>query len=125
MRFAVRIKLSPCIFFCSFPSAAASRLLSPKCSPAVRLKTIYYGSRGKTKKARSPLKAICARPLLPCRTSAFGAEETSDHIPSDRKGCLAGLHMCFVTHKGDVYPCGYLPLSAGNIRERIFPRYLA
>jgi len=39
---------------------------------------------------------------------------------SDRKGCLAGLHMCFVTHKGDVYPCGYLPRSAGSVRKQPF-----
>lgn len=36
------------------------------------------------------------------------------------KGCLAGSAVCFVSHKGEVYPCGYLPISAGNIRETNF-----
>lgn len=33
------------------------------------------------------------------------------------KGCLAGLGVLFVSHRGDVYPCGYLPMNCGNIRE--------
>jgi len=42
-----------------------------------------------------------------------------DHAMASRtKGCLAGQTVCFVSHKGDVYPCGYLPLSAGNIRTQ-------
>lgn len=33
------------------------------------------------------------------------------------RGCLAGRSVCFVSHTGEVYPCGYFPVSAGNIRE--------
>ena len=33
------------------------------------------------------------------------------------KGCLAGTGVAFVSHRGEVFPCGYLPLEAGNIRE--------
>lgn len=33
------------------------------------------------------------------------------------RGCLAGTAVCFVSHKGDVFPCGYLPVAAGNVRE--------
>lgn len=36
------------------------------------------------------------------------------------RGCLAGTEICFVSHKGEVFPCGYLPLSAGNIRTTPF-----
>jgi len=35
-------------------------------------------------------------------------------------GCLAGTGFAFVSKKGDVYPCGYLPLKVGNIREKNF-----
>jgi radical SAM protein with 4Fe4S-binding SPASM domain len=34
------------------------------------------------------------------------------------KGCLAGLGVLFVSHRGDVYPCGYLPVNCGNILEK-------
>jgi radical SAM protein with 4Fe4S-binding SPASM domain len=34
------------------------------------------------------------------------------------KGCLAGLGVLFVSHRGDVYPCGYLPVDCGNVLQR-------
>ena len=34
------------------------------------------------------------------------------------KGCLAGSSICFVSHTGEVFPCGYLPVSAGNVRRQ-------
>jgi len=37
------------------------------------------------------------------------------------KGCLGGQGFAFVSYKGDVQPCGYLELLAGNIREQPFP----
>ena len=36
------------------------------------------------------------------------------------KGCLAGTGVCFVSHRGEVFPCGYLPVEAGNIRKTNF-----
>ncbi|MGB7544500.1 MAG: SPASM domain-containing protein [Methanothrix sp.] len=35
-------------------------------------------------------------------------------------GCLAGRSFVFVSRNGDVYPCGYLPLKVGSIREKNF-----
>jgi radical SAM protein with 4Fe4S-binding SPASM domain len=44
--------------------------------------------------------------------------------PSDMsamtKGCLAGTGVCFVSHEGEVYPCGYLPVIAGDLRKEKF-----
>ena len=34
------------------------------------------------------------------------------------KGCLAGTGVCFISHMGEVFPCGYLPVEAGNIRQQ-------
>ena len=36
------------------------------------------------------------------------------------KGCLAGTGVCFISHQGEVYPCGYLPLLAGDLRRQTF-----
>ena len=36
------------------------------------------------------------------------------------KGCLAGTGVCFISHDGEVYPCGYLPVKAGDLRETTF-----
>ncbi len=36
------------------------------------------------------------------------------------KGCLAGTGVCFISHQGEVYPCGYLPALAGDLRRQSF-----
>ena len=36
------------------------------------------------------------------------------------KGCLGGSSFVFISCIGDVNPCGYLPVSAGNIRKNSF-----
>lgn len=41
----------------------------------------------------------------------------TDGLSAVTRGCLAGTGVCFISHKGDVQPCGYLPLVAGNIRQ--------
>jgi radical SAM protein with 4Fe4S-binding SPASM domain len=37
--------------------------------------------------------------------------------PKRRAGIVAGDGFAFVSHTGDVYPSGFLPQSAGNVRE--------
>lgn len=49
----------------------------------------------------------------------------SDHgrqgpLHSITRGCLAGTAVCFVSHEGRVFPCGYLPVAAGDIRRTRF-----
>ena len=36
------------------------------------------------------------------------------------KGCLAGSAVCFISHQGEVFPCGYLPVKAGDLRRQSF-----
>jgi AdoMet-dependent heme synthase len=36
------------------------------------------------------------------------------------KGCLAGTGVCFISHEGEIYPCGYLPVLAGDLRRQSF-----
>jgi radical SAM protein with 4Fe4S-binding SPASM domain len=37
------------------------------------------------------------------------------------KGCLAGSGVCFISFEGEVYPCGYLPVAAGDLKKQTFP----
>jgi len=37
------------------------------------------------------------------------------------KGCLAGQAVAFVSHTGEVFPCGYLPVSSGNVTRTGLP----
>jgi radical SAM protein with 4Fe4S-binding SPASM domain len=38
------------------------------------------------------------------------------HLSAMTRGCLAGTSVCFVSNEGAIYPCGYLPVSAGDTR---------
>jgi radical SAM protein with 4Fe4S-binding SPASM domain len=43
-----------------------------------------------------------------------------DGMQAVTKGCLAGTGVCFISHQGEVYPCGYLPVLAGNLNQQTF-----
>ncbi len=68
---------------------------------------------------------------MPGRTGHPSARRGTPHEPDDAdavdphaamgavtKGCLAGTAVCFVSHEGDVFPCGYLPICAGNVTRQ-------
>jgi len=43
-----------------------------------------------------------------------------DGVRGTRRGCLAGTGICFISHRGEVFPCGYLPVQAGDVRQQRF-----
>ena len=56
---------------------------------------------------------------------ALHPPRTYSHLHNDgtkavTKGCLAGTGVCFISHQGEVYPCGYLPVLAGDLRQQSF-----
>ena len=42
------------------------------------------------------------------------------HLSAMTRGCLAGTAVCFISNVGKVYPCGYLPVSAGDTQALPF-----
>lgn len=56
------------------------------------------------------------------RDDAAGGPAAADGgVPRDvtgRRGIVAGDGFAFVSHVGEVYPSGFLPESAGNVRDR-------
>jgi heme b synthase len=53
---------------------------------------------------------------------ASHARQTKGHgkMHAATKGCLAGTGVTFVSHRGEIFPCGYLPVEAGNVRQQTF-----
>ena len=87
-----------------------------------RLLNWFYDFRSQTPMR---LKATCAPQyyrILRQRAKAEGVAVTPESFGLDAvtRGCLAGLGFCFVSHVGEVQPCGYLELSCGNIRRAPF-----
>jgi heme b synthase len=80
---------------------------------------LYEASR----KASIEFKATCAPHyyrIIRQRAKAEGRKITfeSDGMAAMTKGCLAGTGVLFVSHTGQVQPCGYLPIAAGNVEEQ-------
>ena len=48
------------------------------------------------------------------------AEGLGIRNPAWGRGCIAGTRYCRIYANGDVTPCPYLPVSAGNLRETSF-----
>jgi heme b synthase len=82
----------------------------------------FYEQR---EKAPLHLKATCAPHYYRIlRQRAKEQERKVDFetfgLDAMTRGCLGGVGFCFVSHVGQVQPCGYLELDCGNIREKSF-----
>jgi heme b synthase len=56
------------------------------------------------------------------RSEGQGAKEreTGSPLHTMTRGCLGGVSFCFISHTGQVQPCGYLELDCGQIKEKGF-----
>lgn len=52
--------------------------------------------------------------------SLMGGGHPGQQLSAMTRGCLAGTSVCFVSNEGAIYPCGYLPVSAGSTRQQPF-----
>lgn len=72
------------------------------------------------------LKATCAPHYFRVLRQRRRAERRGAEVPPSpsegmsamTKGCLAGTGVCFISHRGEVYPCGYLPVVAGDVNQQ-------
>ncbi|MBI4667263.1 MAG: radical SAM protein [Nitrospinae bacterium] len=78
-----------------------------------------------SKEGKIQTKATCAPHyfrIMRQKAAAEGITVTpkTHGMAAMTKGCLAGQSICFVSHKGQVFPCGYFPLEAGNVLSTPF-----
>jgi radical SAM protein with 4Fe4S-binding SPASM domain len=87
---------------------------APQGSPAI----------GPTEMAMPGSTGIELKPQGVGRTGVGQPVGHAGSHPSDMnamtKGCLAGTAVCFISHQGEVYPCGYLPALAGDLKKQSF-----
>jgi AdoMet-dependent heme synthase len=77
------------------------------------------------KKSRLEFKATCAPPYYRIIRQKAKEEGRTLSVKTDgmaamTRGCLAGTGVCFISNTGNVQPCGYLPVIAGNVNEKAF-----
>jgi radical SAM protein len=64
------------------------------------------------------------RVALQRRRAEGGVEAPADDAIGRRTGIVAGDGFAFVSHTGELFPSGFLPISAGNVREEsVVDRY--
>jgi len=78
------------------------------------------------KRTSMHLKATCAPHyyrIMRQRAREEGVGVTQENFGMDAmtRGCLGGTGFCFISHVGQVQPCGYLELNCGNVRTVPFP----
>lgn len=56
------------------------------------------------------------------RALAAGSKVSAEEYGLDAmtRGCLGGITFCFISHTGDIQPCGYFNLQCGNVKEKPF-----
>jgi len=79
----------------------------------------------KKKEVPIQLKATCAPHfyrIMRQRAKEEGRKITfqTHGLDAMTRGCLGGTSFCFISHLGQVQPCGYLEIDCGNVRERPF-----
>ena len=121
---AIELKASALHIFLLVPTGRGEEIESEEIPPAEyeRVLNWFYDM---SKDKRMQLKATCAPHyfrIMRQRAKAEGIRITPEThgFEAMTKGCLGGSAFCFVSSKGDVYPCGYLPALAGNIKQKPF-----
>jgi len=70
------------------------------------------------------LKATCAPHYFRIMHQQKGKikehKKPTGHFHEMTRGCLGGISFCFISHVGQVQPCGYLELNCGNVYKQSF-----
>ncbi len=69
-------------------------------------------------RAEFETRATCAPQAGRVLAEAEGRPDEPPAGGGRPSGCLAGCAIVFVSHRGEVFPCGYLPVPCGSVRER-------
>ncbi len=124
MKLAEEIGASAFHVFLLVPTGRAREMAGLEMGPDEYEQTLLEFYRlGRASKLDT--KATCAPQyyrILRQQANAEGIEVTEQTfgLNARTRGCLGGLAFVFVSHKGDLQPCGYFDVQAGNVRERQF-----
>lgn len=110
--------------FLLVPTGRAKDLKEEEISPANYEKTLNWLYQVQRKEELF-VKPTCAPHYYRIFVQRSRKEGLPVELPHQRyermtRGCLGGISFCFVSHEGEVYPCGYFEVLAGKIREERF-----
>ena len=70
------------------------------------------------KRSALEIKVTCA----PHFNRILLQEHSAEAVSLRGRGCMAGVSFCFISHTGELQPCGYLEVKCGNIRDAGFKK---
>ena len=124
VKLAERVGADAFHVFLLVPTGRAREMSGEEMGPEEYEETLleFYRLSGETK---LETKATCAPQYYrimrqQARLEGLEVTEETFGLNARTRGCLAGLSFVFVSHRGDLQPCGYLDIQAGNVREREF-----
>ncbi len=122
LQFAVSEGAAALHFFMLVPVGCGVKIADTDMLSSKQYEDVLNWFYERSKETTLELKATCAphyyrvirqRAREEGRTLSF----EQDGMAAMTRGCLAGSGVCFISHRGDVQPCGYLPLVAGNVLQ--------
>ncbi|WP_211274919.1 radical SAM/SPASM domain-containing protein [Bacillus marinisedimentorum] len=111
--------------FMLVPVGCGIQITESQMLPAEQYEEVLGWFYDRSREVPFEIRATCAPHYY--RIMRQKAAEAGDRITAKThgmaamtKGCLAGTGVSFISHKGKVQPCGYLPVQAGDLAEQSF-----
>ena len=110
--------------FMLVPTGRGEELLAEELPPEEYEKALEWAyERQKTSPLHfKPTDAPHYYRIIRQKAKAEGKTVTREEYGLDAmtRGCLGGITFCFISHVGDIQPCGYFDMQLGNVKERKF-----
>lgn len=122
LKLAIEKKAVALHLFMLVPVGCGIQIADSQMLPAERYEEVLGWFYENTRDLPLEVRATCAPHYY--RIIRQKAKERGEKITPQThgmaamtKGCLAGTGVCFISHKGKVQPCGYLPIEAGDVKK--------
>ncbi|MCG3178689.1 MAG: putative mycofactocin radical SAM maturase MftC [Phycisphaerae bacterium] len=122
---ALELEADAMHLFMLVPVGCGAKLPEEDMLSAAKYEEVLNWLYDRSREGKLFVKATCAPHyyrIIRQRAAAEGVklEMASHGMSAMTRGCLAGEAICFVSHKGEVFPCGYLPVEAGDVTAEPF-----
>lgn len=122
MDLAVRLGAAAHHIFLLVPTGRGKEMAEQAISPQEYEKTLNWFHEASLN-CPIQLKATCAPHyyrIMKQKGQGAGGKGAGDPLHAMTRGCLGGSSFCFISHTGQVQPCGYLEVDCGRIKEKRF-----
>jgi len=124
LNLAIKIGAVAHHIFLLVPTGRGKELTNEEIPPEEYEKVLNW-FYDKKKEVPIQLKATCAPHfyrIMRQRAKEEGKKITvqTHGLDAMTRGCLGGTSFCFISHLGQIQPCGYLEIDCGNVRKKPF-----